>query len=620
MNHRTGTLGWIGFLLLSMWTNFGVAATWPAPTRPGPETIAPTRTYVILVGYPDGSDNVAPLPVVGADVYLTLQAFRMLSPDREFVLLDAERFREDRVDEHLSVRDATWTLRRPSFEALKKTVADVEQDIANARAKHGNVLRTRVYFYYTGHGEAVQASKAAETYTRLFFEDGPVDAPTFNRDVVARLSAIADQVHLVFDACQTAFMVQTQAYRKGVLQGDESRAPRVLPPVPKHLMREFASRFPNVGVLFASAGFQPGVAYENIGSPFSLGLRSAIVGHADPEGRGLITYARAHSVINSALRHLAPPPSVLAPRVVTRPDPASVAGDAGTKSPGDAVFVDLHPFAGAVRLRFAGEAVDRHEIYIDSFQSKPFAVVFPESEVDFYFARNLAYDACRRKNPFVPCDWRAFDGADPDLKPVLGRLEKGKKLPKFMITPPRLDGQYLEPINDSSQRALRPYVGFGVQYDRREHPYHPPAELASMHGISFSVRYGLGRHQWGLEASYAESTVFREHDDFGYDAKRFGFTLGWTYLVLYRDFDVGLGPFVGGAWLGQQLESGAEKGGTALAAAGLRASGFFPLVKGINLRLSVESGAECYLAESCAADELAGVGRLAVGVDYEIVL
>jgi hypothetical protein len=178
------------------------------------------------------------------------------------------------------------------------------------------------FFVYAGHGDTDER----EGYVAL--EDGPFHRSDLEEKVLA--ASTADTNHVIVDACRSAYL----AYDRGP---GGSRRPWTEPYFGAGAM----ARFRNTGFLLANSMGGASHEWEEFQAGiFSHELRSGLLGGADANGDGRITYRELASfvrVANGAVRNEKYRPSMLAipPRA------------------GDEVVIDLSAAAGG-RVKFSG--------------------------------------------------------------------------------------------------------------------------------------------------------------------------------------------------------------------------------------------------------------------------
>lgn len=177
----------------------------------------------------------------------------------------------------------------PTRDNLKIAVANLQQQIQNDR---GQGLPVEVFLVFTGHGN-VDAN--GEGYLSL--SDGALRRQDLLQDIIAPLRA--DFTHVIIDACHAYFMVNA---RGGNWKDDRSE---------NNFEQEFreylvgtdrdAASIPTVGVLLSTSGAQEVHEWSTYrGGVFSHQLRSALVGAADADGDGQITYPEVEAYLVAA--------------------------------------------------------------------------------------------------------------------------------------------------------------------------------------------------------------------------------------------------------------------------------------------------------------------------------
>lgn len=178
--------------------------------------------------------------------------------------------------------------RAPSKQNLEKAVADLRRQIM---ADKDAGLPVEVYVVFTGHGN-IDAN--GEGYLSL--SDGPLRRQDLFRDIIAPLQA--DFSHVIIDACHAYFMVNV---RGGDWKDDRSGA-TLDQEFRQYLAHgEHAPTHPTVGVILSTAGAQEVHEWSSYGGGvFSHQLRSALVGAADADGDGQVTYSEVEAYLVAA--------------------------------------------------------------------------------------------------------------------------------------------------------------------------------------------------------------------------------------------------------------------------------------------------------------------------------
>jgi hypothetical protein len=181
------------------------------------------------------------------------------------------------------------------------TRAEVMRAMARLRGAiaeaHAAGARTAFYFVYAGHGD----EEDGEGFVGL------ADGRLFRREIEAQILAVsgADTNHVIVDACRSYYI----AYDRGP---GGTRRPWLEP----YFNSGTASRFRNTGFVLASSSGGTAHEWEQFQAGiFSHEVRSGLLGGADANGDGRITYAELAAfvrVANQAVRNEQYRPEILA--------------------------------------------------------------------------------------------------------------------------------------------------------------------------------------------------------------------------------------------------------------------------------------------------------------------
>jgi hypothetical protein len=183
---------------------------------------------------------------------------------------------------------------KPTHGELDTAMARLAAAIKGA---HAAGHQTAFFFVYAGHGD-VEGGEGA-----IALEDGPF----FRHDLENSVLAVspADTNHVIVDACRSAYM----AFDRG--PGGERR-----PWTQPYFGSGTAARFPNTGFLLANSSDGASHEWEEFQAGiFSHELRSGLLGGADADGDGLVTYRELLAfvrVANQAVRNDKFRPDILA--------------------------------------------------------------------------------------------------------------------------------------------------------------------------------------------------------------------------------------------------------------------------------------------------------------------
>ena len=257
----------------------------------------PVKRYAVIVANNQSLDEgVAPLAYAVDDGAKYLELFEAAGAQTALLAsFDADSAR--RHPDAASV--ATPPRRADVLAATERMFAQIRADAQAGRETH-------FYFVYTGHGSL---GPNREGYVNL--ADARFKRSELYREILARSPATFN--HVILDACYAYFLVLKRGGKDK--EGDFRAAVR------DFLRAEELASYPNTGVLLASSTdsethewslWEAGI--------FSHELRSGLLGPADVDGDGLVTYAEAAAFIEAANAAIDVPKARL--RVFYRPPPA----------------------------------------------------------------------------------------------------------------------------------------------------------------------------------------------------------------------------------------------------------------------------------------------------------
>ncbi len=215
--------------------------------------------------------------------------------------------------------------RSPTHAEVMRAMARLRGAIAHA---HREGVRTVFYFIYAGHGD----EEDGEGFVGL------ADGRLLRREIEEEILAVsgADTNHVIVDACRSYYI----AYDRGP---GGTRRPWPEP----YFNTGTAARFRNTGFVLASSSGGPTHEWEEFQAGiFSHEVRSGLLGGADANGDGKITYAELAAfvrVANQAVRNDRYRPEILA----------------RAPSEGDDVLLDVREAVGG-RVRFGAGLAGRH--------------------------------------------------------------------------------------------------------------------------------------------------------------------------------------------------------------------------------------------------------------------
>jgi hypothetical protein len=247
---------------------------------------AMVRRYSVVIGVnrPAKGDQRA-LSYADDDAVRFFDVFREVSKDAAlFALLDAETQRSHPA----AVGDAELPNEALILERL-------DQMFSRMKADAGQGLRTEFYLVYSGHGYVDDHGEG-----NLGLQDGTFTRSELYDRVLAR--SPADVNHVIIDACDAYFFVQSRGTDAEVEALLSQRAREFLD-------RQTLARFPNTGAILSTASAAESHEWSEIeGGVFSHSVRSGLLGAADADSDGAISYDEIESFVLAAsagVKHVA---------------------------------------------------------------------------------------------------------------------------------------------------------------------------------------------------------------------------------------------------------------------------------------------------------------------------
>ncbi|MCA9666780.1 MAG: caspase family protein [Myxococcales bacterium] len=203
----------------------------------------------------------------------------------------------------------------PTRGELERAIAKLLAEVAASRARGES---PRFVFVYSGHGDV----KNGEGYLAL--ADGSrLTGDDIEKLILARSRAVEN--HLVVDACRSYFLVR--AKRAGGTREPLERG--------FHRRQSFLSRYPDTGVLLSTSSAASSHEWDALqAGVFSHEVRSGLLGAADADGDGRVTYDELSTFL--VVANAAIPNQRFRPRFYAR----------GPRARGEAALVDLRAFRG----------------------------------------------------------------------------------------------------------------------------------------------------------------------------------------------------------------------------------------------------------------------------------
>ncbi|HEY3451297.1 MAG TPA: hypothetical protein VGK67_33370 [Myxococcales bacterium] len=241
------------------------------------EAIEPVKRYAVIVSNNESLDEgVAPLAYAVDDGAKYQELFQAMGAQTALLA----RFDADSARRHPDAAGAAISPRRA------EVLAAIERQFSQMRADHEAGLETHFYFLYTGHGSL---GANHEGYVNL--ADSRLTRGELYREVLARSPATFN--HLILDACYAYYFVLKRG--DGEKEGDYRAAIR------DFLRAEELSSYPNTGVLLASSTNSETHEWSRWEAGiFSHELRSGLLGPADVDRDGRVTYDEAAAFVEAA--------------------------------------------------------------------------------------------------------------------------------------------------------------------------------------------------------------------------------------------------------------------------------------------------------------------------------
>ncbi len=241
------------------------------------------KIYALIVAHNGSVDGgVAPLRYADDDGARYEELFRSMSDHVELLtVLDAESQR--------IFPDAARRSLAPTRAQLKAAVGRIATRVAADRASGQDA---ELYLVFTGHGNVEAGS--GEGYLSL--ADGKLRRSELYRDVISPLSG-ASFTHLIIDACHAYFMVQS----RGEGWRDDRTGQTLDDAFLARGQREMAQRPSTLGVILSTSGAAEVHEWSKFrGGVFSHELRSGLLGAADVDGDGRVSYMELDAYLAAA--------------------------------------------------------------------------------------------------------------------------------------------------------------------------------------------------------------------------------------------------------------------------------------------------------------------------------
>jgi len=242
-----------------------------APPRP--------EVFAVVIGNNRSLEHRRPdLHYADDDAAKYFAVLQTIAPERSFLLAD---FDDDTARLFPGARARAAS---PTRAALLRTGQELASRVREAAATGAEA---EVYFVFAGHGDVDQGTGFIEL----------ADARFTSQDLEQWLSAIPfARAHVILDSCNSFFML---AERK---PGGRYYA------TPEDAARSLASRLPNVGVFLSTSAEGESFEWSELQSGvFSHVVRSGLLGAADANGDGNVSYLELAAFVATATADVANP-------------------------------------------------------------------------------------------------------------------------------------------------------------------------------------------------------------------------------------------------------------------------------------------------------------------------
>lgn len=262
--------------IVLLWGTEASAADSPPPAA---ASSVERLSFAVVIGNNKSLGRRRPeLHYADDDAARYFEILRTIAPGRVWLLADFDRDSERLFPE--ARRHASSPTRR-NLEAVGRSLA---QQVGAARARG---QETEVYFIFAGHGDVSEGEGFVEM----------ADARFRSRDLRAWLLAIPfTRGHVILDSCNSFFMlgVRKPGGRRFATSEDAQRA--------------MAEKLANVGVFLSTSAEGEAFEWSEIQSGiFSHVVRSGLLGAADANSDGAVSYLELAAFVDTATREVRNP-------------------------------------------------------------------------------------------------------------------------------------------------------------------------------------------------------------------------------------------------------------------------------------------------------------------------
>ena len=313
---RLGTrLALLGAVLLLPRIVFAAAA----------ESAKPRKAFAVVIGNNHSLSGHRPdLHYADDDAVRYFQILKTVAPDGVLLLADLDR------DTERLFAEVRVQARRPTRSELLRAGREIGERVRGAALAH---QETDLYLVFAGHGDVDEGTGFIEL----------ADARFTAADLETWLRAIPfSRAHVILDSCNSFFMLGARRPGGTYFATSEDAA------------RTLASRLPNVGVFLSTSAEGEAFEWSEIQSGvFSHVVRSGLLGAADANGDGAVSYVELAAFVATATSEVRNPN--MRPHVFAR----------GPGARDDTPIVNLRGVTEGRRLRLSDEAAALHVRVVD---------------------------------------------------------------------------------------------------------------------------------------------------------------------------------------------------------------------------------------------------------------
>ncbi len=232
----------------------------------------PRKAFALVIGNNHSLAGHRPdLHYADDDAVRYFQILQTIAPDGALLLADFDR------DTERLFADVRAQARRPTLAELQRAGREIGERVREAALAHEE---TELYLVFAGHGDVDEGTGFIEL----------ADARFTAADLEAWLRAIPfSRAHVILDSCNSFFMLGAR------------RPGGTYFATPEDAARALTSRMANVGVFLSTSAEGEAFEWSEIQSGvFSHAVRSGLLGAADANGDGAVSYVELAAFVATA--------------------------------------------------------------------------------------------------------------------------------------------------------------------------------------------------------------------------------------------------------------------------------------------------------------------------------